>query len=63
MVPRPIAGDLADRIGRRPLVLLGTAIFALAPLGYALVETIPGLLVLRLFHGTWAWDSGRRPPP
>jgi MFS family permease len=52
MVPRPIAGDLADRIGRRPLVLLGTAIFALAPLGYAVVRTIPGLLVLRLFHGT-----------
>ena len=52
MVPRPIAGDLADRIGRRPLVLLGTAVFALAPLGYAVVETIPGLLLLRLFHGT-----------
>lgn len=52
MVLRPIAGDLADRLGRRPLVLLGTAIFALAPLGYAVVETIPGLLLLRLFHGT-----------
>lgn len=52
MVPRPIAGDLADRLGRRPLVLLGTAIFLLAPLGYAAVGSIPGLLVLRLFHGT-----------
>jgi MFS family permease len=52
MVPRPLAGDLADRIGRRPFVLLGTAIFALAPLGYAMVGSIPGLLVLRLFHGT-----------
>src|SRR5262249_60532595 len=52
MVPRPLAGDLADRIGRRPLVLLGTAIFALAPLGYAIVATVPGLLLLRLFHGT-----------
>ena len=52
MVPRPIAGDLADRIGRRPLVLLGTAIFMLAPVGYAVVGTIPGLLVVRLFHGT-----------
>ena len=51
MVPRPIAGDLADRIGRRPLVLLGTAIFMLAPVGYALVGAIPGLLVVRLFHG------------
>jgi MFS family permease len=52
MVPRPLAGDLADRIGRRPLVLLGTAIFALAPLGYAAVATVPGLLLVRLFHGT-----------
>ena len=52
MVPRPLAGDLADRIGRRPLVLLGTAIFMLAPVGYALVGGIPALLVVRLFHGT-----------
>jgi MFS family permease len=52
MVLRPIAGDLADRIGRRPLVLLGTVIFALAPLGYAAIGTIPGLLLLRVFHGT-----------
>jgi MFS family permease len=49
---RPLAGDLADRIGRRPLVLVGTGIFALTPLGYAVVGTIPGLLLLRLFHGT-----------
>jgi MFS family permease len=52
MVLRPLAGDLADRLGRRPLVLLGTAIFMLAPLGYAAVGTVPGLLLLRLFHGT-----------
>ncbi len=52
MVVRPLAGDLADRIGRRPLVLLGTAIFALSPLGYLAVGTIPGLLLMRVFHGT-----------
>lgn len=51
MLLRPVAGDLADRVGRRPLVLLGTAIFALAPLGYAVVRTIPALLVLRVAHG------------
>lgn len=51
MLLRPVAGDLADRVGRRPLVLLGTAIFALAPLGYAAVETIPALFVLRVLHG------------
>jgi MFS family permease len=52
MVLRPIAGDLADRLGRRPLVLLGAVIFLLAPLGYAVVRTVPGLLLLRFFHGT-----------
>jgi MFS family permease len=52
MVLRPLAGDLADRIGRRPLVLLGTAIFALAPLGSLAIGTVPGLLLLREFHGT-----------
>jgi MFS family permease len=51
MLLRPVAGDLADRLGRRPLVLLGTAVFALAPLGYAAVRTIPALLVTRVFHG------------
>jgi multidrug resistance protein len=51
MVPRPIAGELADRVGRRPLVLLGTAIFALASLGYVAVHTLPALFLLRLFHG------------
>ena len=51
MLLRPVAGDLADRLGRRPLVLLGSAIFALAPLGYAAVGTISGLLLLRVFHG------------
>ncbi len=51
MVPRPLAGELADRIGRRPFVLLGTVIFALAPLGYAAAGTVPALVLLRVFHG------------
>jgi MFS family permease len=51
MLLRPVAGDLADRIGRRPVVLLGTAIFAAAPLCYAAVRTLSGLFLLRLFHG------------
>lgn len=60
MVLRPLAGDLADRIGRRPLVLLGTAIFMLAPVGYALVGTVPALLVVRLFQPSRS-PSGRTP--
>ena len=51
MLWRPLAGRLADSIGRRPLVLLGPAIFALSSLGYGLVTTTAGLLALRFFHG------------
>ncbi len=51
MLLRPVAGELADRVGRRPLVLLGTGIFALAPLGYAAARSVPVLLLARLFHG------------
>jgi MFS family permease len=52
MLLRPLAGELADRIGRRPLVLLGTGIFALASAGYAAIATVPGLILWRMFHGT-----------
>jgi MFS family permease len=51
MLLRPLAGHLADSIGRWPLVLLGPAIFALSSLGYGLVAGVAGLLALRLFHG------------
>ena len=51
MVFRPLAGWLADRVGRRPLVLLGPAVFAGASLAYPVVGSIPTLLLLRVLHG------------
>lgn len=51
MLVRPLAGWLADRVGRRPLVLLGPAVFAAASLVYPVVGGITALLALRLFHG------------
>jgi MFS family permease len=52
MLLRPVAGELADRLGRYPLVLAGSAIFATAAIAYPTVgRTIGALLIIRLFHG------------
>ncbi len=52
MLWRPFAGRLADGLGRRPLVVLGCALFALAPLGYAAAGSVLALLALRVLHGS-----------
>jgi MFS family permease len=51
MCLRPIAGWQMDRRGRVPVLALGAAIFAVASLGYVLVQSIAALLLLRVFHG------------
>jgi MFS family permease len=52
MFLRPITGELADRIGRYPLVLAGSAIFGAAAIAYpALGHSIATLIAIRVFHG------------
>jgi MFS family permease len=48
---RPFAGRLADRRGRRPTVLLGSAIVAVAGFLYLLPFGVPGLIAARLLLG------------
>ena len=48
---RPITGWGADRYGRRPFMLAGAAIFALASLAYGWVAGALGLALVRLLHG------------
>jgi len=48
---RPWAGRLADRRGRALLMISGAGIVAVSVAGYALVASVPALLVLRLVTG------------
>jgi MFS family permease len=44
-------GQLADRRSRKIVVLIGTVVAAIAPLGYIFVQSISGLAAIRAFHG------------
>src|SRR4051795_8291374 len=48
---RPWAGRWSDRWGRRRLMLVGTAAFAVLVLGHLLIAGVVGLVVLRLLLG------------
>jgi len=48
---RPFAGRLADRRGRKPTVLIGSAVVAAAGFLYLLPLGIPGLIAARLLLG------------
>ena len=45
------AGALSDVLGRRPLLLAGSAVFALMPFAYLAVASLAGLVLVRVLHG------------
>lgn len=47
----PVMGTLADRVGRRPPILLALATFTIANLGYLFAPTIPLFIGLRAVTG------------
>ncbi|MBM3221371.1 MAG: MFS transporter [Candidatus Rokubacteria bacterium] len=51
MALRGWAGWAADRYGRRPIILAGSAIFMTAPAAYAAAAGVTSLFVVRLAHG------------
>ena len=44
-------GTLSDVLGRRPLLLLGTIVFATMPVTYIGIASLGGLVALRFVHG------------
>ena len=51
LLSRTLMGRIADGHSRKLVLLIGTAVAGLAPLGYVLAQTVPGLMALRAFHG------------
>ncbi|WP_239651346.1 MFS transporter [Neosynechococcus sphagnicola] len=51
LLSRRWLGQMADRRGRKIVMLIGMAAVAIAPLGYLLIQFIPLLMVVRAFHG------------
>ncbi|MGI0481231.1 MFS transporter [Geminocystis sp. CENA526] len=48
---RQVIGKLVDYPSRKVVIVIGTMVVTLAPLGYLLLDTIPELMVIRAFHG------------
>lgn len=48
---RPRLGRVADRRSRKLVLIIGTIVAAIAPLGYLLATSIPLLVGIRAFHG------------
>ncbi len=48
---RPFSGKLADSIGRKPVMIVGTLVCVVCGLLYPVLGTVIGFLLLRLFHG------------
>jgi MFS family permease len=51
LLSRTYLGNLADRRSRKLVILIGTLVVGLAPLGYATMQAVVPLAAVRAFHG------------
>ncbi|NJM20938.1 MAG: MFS transporter [Richelia sp. RM2_1_2] len=51
LIFRPFLGQIADKRGRKIVLIIGIISAAIAPMGYNFVQSIPLLMVIRAFHG------------
>jgi MFS family permease len=57
-IARPFSGKLTDKIGRVPVMAIGSLVCVVCGLLYPLLTTVAGFLWLRLFHG---FSTGFKP--
>jgi len=51
MVSRPFSGKIADKVGRIPVMIIGTSVCFFSSLMYPVISSVAGFLLLRLVHG------------
>ncbi|NEQ40064.1 MAG: MFS transporter [Okeania sp. SIO3I5] len=51
LLSRFVLGPLADTKSRKLVLIVGTSVAAIAPLGYLLLKSFPLLMLVRVFHG------------
>lgn len=51
MISRPFSGKIADKVGRIPVMVIGTSVCVIISLLYPLLSSVAGFLLLRLVHG------------
>ncbi len=51
LISRPFSGKLADRIGRKPVIMAGSLVCFVCSMMYPWLTTVFGFLFLRLVHG------------
>src|SRR6478735_1750164 len=51
MISRPFSGKLADKVGRVPVIMVGSIVCLICSLIYPVITTIAGFMLLRFVHG------------
>jgi MFS family permease len=51
LLSRPMLGRIADKRGRKIVLLIGTIVAAIAPFGYLATQSLGLLILVRIFHG------------
>lgn len=51
LLSRPFSGKIADKVGRIPVMVVGTSVCVVLSLLYPIITSVAGFLLLRLVHG------------